>query len=388
MRSRAWRLVLVGVLILSGVGAALSGWSTSRQIAKLDRTQRELNDGIDRLLAALDTVTTSQYAYLAALPEQDPAQLSAQLVQMRSVADGLRNRLRSVAAANSLQSIVSSVATLSDVETRAQEHVRLGQSLMATDLVASDGRSAGMAIASELQSLRAAENEAHAAARGGALDSWWTIVSGAAVLWIVGLIALTRQRIPVREEPPAIASGETLLGSMNLRLEPAPASRLDLEAAADVCTSIGQLTTADDLPPLLQRAATVLNASGIVVWMAAGEELFAAAAFGYAAQVLERLGPINRSALNATAAAWRTGTLQTVAGHDQERSALVAPMRGPDRCVGVLAVEVRGGLEEDSTTRAVTTLLAAQLAAALAGWPAASAAAPLQAPPLDRAVEA
>jgi hypothetical protein len=51
-------------------------------------------------------------------------------------------------------------------------------------------------------------------------------------------------------------------------------------------------------------------------------------------------------------------------------------------------VEVRGGLEEDSTTRAVTTLLAAQLAAALAGWPAASAAAPLQAPPLDRAVEA
>ena len=116
--------------------------------------------------------------------------------------------------------------------------------------------------------------------------------------------------------------------------------------------------------------------------------MFAAAAFGYAPHVIRRLGPINRAALNATAAAWRTRTLQVVSGDDAERSALAAPMLGPDRCVGVLAVEVRVGQEGDPATRAVTTLLAAQLAAALAGWPAASAAAPVQVPPLERAVEA
>ena len=31
-------------------------------------------------------------------------------------------------------------------------------------------------------------------------------------------------------------------------------------AAADICTSIGQLTSAEDLSPLLQRAASVLDA--------------------------------------------------------------------------------------------------------------------------------
>jgi hypothetical protein len=51
-------------------------------------------------------------------------------------------------------------------------------------------------------------------------------------------------------------------------------------------------------------------------------------------------------------------------------------------------VEVRVGQEGDPATRAVTALLAAQLAAALAGWPAASAAAPVNVPPLENAAEA
>jgi hypothetical protein len=80
--------------------------------------------------------------------------------------------------------------------------------------------------------------------------------------------------------------------------------------------------------------------------------------------------------------------LQTVSGGGTERSALAAPLLGPERCIGVLAVEVNPGREAHATTRAVTTLVAAQLAAALQGWPAASAAAPQQAPPLDRAAEA
>ena len=266
-----------------------------------------------------------------------------------------------------------------------QEHVRLGQDLMAADLLASDGRSADEAVASGLRTLRAAENDAYAAARAGALDSLWTIAGAVAVLWVVGLILLMRQpSVVVREESPAAAPGHTLLAPADAPRSSTPATSLDLQAAADVCTSIGQLTSAEDLPRLLQQAASVLDASGVVVWMAAGEDLFAAAAFGYPPHVMRRLGPINRAALNATAAAWRTGTLQVVSGDRRERSALAAPMLGPDRCVGVLAVEVGVGQEVDPATRAVTTLLAAQLAAALAGWPAASAAAPVNVPPLDR----
>ena len=113
--------------------------------------------------------------------------------------------------------------------------------------------------------------------------------------------------------------------------------------------------------------------------------MFAAAAFGYPPQVIQKLGPINRSAINATASAWRTSTLQAVAGGQDGRGALAAPMLGPDRCVGVLAVELGIGHDADAARRAVTMMFAAQLAAALAGWPAASAAAPSDVPPLETA---
>jgi hypothetical protein len=51
---------------------------------------------------------------------------------------------------------------------------------------------------------------------------------------------------------------------------------------------------------------------------------------------------------------------------------MVAPMVGTNRCVGVLAVEVPRGGEADETAQAIARFLAAQLAATLAPWPAAS----------------
>ena len=389
MRSRAWRVALVILLLASGAGAALSGWTGSRQIAAHDRTQRDLNDRVDQLLSTLDAIATAQQAHFAASLQQDPLDGSRLIEQLKTETDSLRPHVRSLGGGRALETVASSVTALLDAESRAQEHLRLGQDLMAADLLFTDGRSAAAAVVAGLLTLRAAENDAYATARAGALDSLWTIVGVVSVLWVAGLMLLLRQpSVVARAESPVIAHGHTLLAPADTPPAPAPAAHVNLQAAADVCTSIGQLTSADDLPPLLQQAASVLDASGVVVWMAGGEELFAAAAVGYAPQVVRRLGPINRAALNATAAAWRTGTLQTVSGDDAERSALAAPMLGPDRCIGVLAVEVRVGQDSDPATRAVTTLVAAQLAGALAGWPAASAAAPVQAPPLERAVEA
>lgn len=385
MRSRGWRYLVLFTLLASGAGAVWSGWNTSRQIAELDRRQRELSGRVDRLLDTLDAVGTAQQA-----PGEEPGKGARLINQFRAEAESLRPHVRSIEAGRALQSVIASVETLRDVDARAQEHLRFGQDLMAADLLSSDGRSADETIASELRTLRAAENDAFATARADALDSIGTIAGAVTAFWILGLILLVRQpSAVVQEEPPSTALGHTPLGPEDARQEPVPAAHPNLQAAADVCTAIGQMTTADDLPRLLQQAAKVLDASGVVVWMAAGEELFAAAAFGYPPHVMQKLGPINRAAVNATAAAWRSGTLQTVSGNSAERSALAAPLLGPERCVGVLAVEVGVGQEENAVTRAVTTLVAAQLAAALAGWPAASAAAaPVQAPPLDRAAEA
>ncbi len=383
----AWRFLVLVVLLATGAPAAWSSWNTSRQIAQLDRSQRDLSDRVDGLLATLDTVTTAQQAYVTPSPGQDPARVVELIGQLNAEMERLRSQLRSTESGRTLQAVAAAAATLNDVEMRAQEHVRSGQNFMAADLIFSDGRAADDAIAAGLRTIRASESDAYATARADALDLQLTIGGAVALVWIVGAFLLMRLPASVRESPADIGPTQSLLTIEEPRHDlPLPAGP-DLQAAADVCTAIGRLTSAADLPRLLQQAAAVLDASGMVIWMAAGEELFAAAAFGYPPQVIQKLGPINRSAINATAAAWRNGTLQTVSGGHDARGALAAPMLGPDRCVGVLAVEIGVGQDADATRRAVAMMFAAQLAAALAGWPAASAAAPAAVPPLEKAAE-
>jgi hypothetical protein len=386
MRSRAWRFLILVVMLASGAGATWSSWNTSRQIADIDRSQRDLTDRVDRILATLDTVTTAQQAYVTPSPGQDPARVLELIGQIRTETDSLRSRVRSIESGRAVQAAAAAAATLNDIETRAQEHIRSGQNFMAADLIFSDGRAADDAIASGLRTIRGSEADAYTTARADALDASWSVGGAVALVWMIGALLLVRIPAPVVSAEPT-----TIAPAIQTIIEPAHDlplhAGLDLQAAADVCTAIGRLTSAEDLPRLLQQAATVLDAPGMVIWMAAGEELFAAAAFGYPTQVIKKLGPINRSAVNATAAAWRNGTLQAVSGGHDARGALAAPMFGPDRCVGVLAVEVGVGQDGDATRRAVATMFAAQLAAALAGWPAASAAAPATVPPLDRVAE-
>ena len=59
---------------------------------------------------------------------------------------------------------------------------------------------------------------------------------------------------------------------------PSPANGwIDLSAAAAICTDISRVTSGDQVGVLLRRIASILDAPGVVVWMGAGEELFAAA---------------------------------------------------------------------------------------------------------------
>jgi hypothetical protein len=389
MRSRVWRFLILILMLASGAAAAWSSWDTSHKIAQLDRSQRDLTDRIDRLLAALDTVTSAQQAYVTLSPGQDPAKVTELIGQIRQNTESLRTKVRSIESGRALQVVTAAAATLSDVESRAQAHIASGQDFMAADLVFSDGRAAEDVIASGLRTIRGAEIDAYVIARAAAFDFSWTVSAAVAVFWVMGAVLLVRVPTAVRDEQPvAVAPMQALLTIVDpMNDVSSPTTGPDLQAAADVCTAIGRLTNAEDLPRLLQQAAAVIDASGVVIWMAAGEELFAAAAFGYPPQVIQKLGPINRSAINATAAAWRTSTLQAVAGGQDGRGALAAPMLGPDRCVGVLAVELSVGHNGDASRRAVALMFAAQLGAALAGWPAASATAPHKVPPLESVAE-
>ncbi len=161
--------------------------------------------------------------------------------------------------------------------------------------------------------------------------------------------------------PPAAAAAATPAVS---EPRPAPAPAVDLSGVASLCSDLARVIDTQALPALLERAAGVLDAPGIVLWIADpdGRELSPVVTHGYPPQVTSRLGTIPRDAENATASAFRTALLQTVNADTTSNGAIAAPLVTPAGCVGVMAAEVRNAGEGDAGKLAVAAIVAAQLA--------------------------
>lgn len=152
----------------------------------------------------------------------------------------------------------------------------------------------------------------------------------------------------------------------------APAASLDLPRVASLCSDLARVVDTQALPALLERAATVLDAPGIILWIADpdGRELSPIVTHGYPRQLVSRLGTILRDSENATASAFRTSLVQTVKADGASNGAIAAPLVTPGGCVGVMAAEVRSQGEADAARLAIATIVAAQLAT-LVGPPSA-----------------
>ena len=146
----------------------------------------------------------------------------------------------------------------------------------------------------------------------------------------------------------------------------------DFAGVASLCIDLARVVDTRALPSLLDRAASLLDASGIILWIADpdGRELNPIFAQGYPQQLVNRLGTIPREAENATAAAFRTSLLQTVMADKISAGAIAAPLVTSGGCVGVMAAEVRHDAERQDLKLAAASIVAAQLAT-LVGPPAA-----------------
>jgi transcriptional regulator with XRE-family HTH domain len=154
--------------------------------------------------------------------------------------------------------------------------------------------------------------------------------------------------VPVACRPPSTAAA------------PVP----DFLAAADLCTEFGRVENATEVQPLLQKAATILDAIGLIVWVWDPQPavLKPAMACGYSDKVLAQLPTVKRDGDNVTAAAFRSAQTCAIDGNDQASGALVVPLLTPAGCAGVLAIELQHGVEQTKSVRALATIFAAQLA--------------------------
>jgi hypothetical protein len=134
------------------------------------------------------------------------------------------------------------------------------------------------------------------------------------------------------------------------------------------------VSDSQEVSALLARAATLLNAAGIVLWMKSdgGHELAPAAATGYDDRLVARLGRLSRDADNVTAAAFREASARISVARGGAAAALAVPLLSPTGPVGVLSAEIRDVPEVDTQRQALAAILAAQLSMLL-GAPATEA---------------
>jgi len=241
------------------------------------------------------------------------------------------------------------------------------------------------AVLDQLHAARAAEQQAgdetEAAARklqasAAAAVAVVTLAIIAAILMFAPLPTSEPVQLPLPSTDVVAANDLALRGSD----EPAtttgymtsrPAGPV-LRAASQLCTDFGRVSDAEELRQLVGRAAELMDASGLIVWVAAAgsTQLSPALSHGYLPEMISRLPPLARSADNAAACAFRTSQIQIVLARPGESNgAIVAPLLSSEGCIGVLSAEIRGGGETSESVQALAAIFAAQLAGVLHSTP-------------------
>lgn len=138
---------------------------------------------------------------------------------------------------------------------------------------------------------------------------------------------------------------------------------LSLQAAAELCTRLGRVLNKREVAPILEDAAIVLDAVGLIVWTwdSRTAALKPSLAYGYTDALLARMPRVRSDGNNAIATAFQSGRPCVVNGGGEMTGAVVVPLTAHDGCAGVLAVELQYGDEQRGDVLAFATILAAQL---------------------------
>jgi hypothetical protein len=133
--------------------------------------------------------------------------------------------------------------------------------------------------------------------------------------------------------------------------------------ASEICSDLSALADPGALQGLLGRVSALLNATGLIVWVASNDAsaLSPVATFGFDPKLVTRIGKIPRDSANLTAAAFRDNAPRMSAATAATPAALAVPMIGPTGPSGVLSVELKAGQAVEESKVALASIVAAQL---------------------------
>jgi hypothetical protein len=376
---RSWvRVVLAfaGVAALAASGALL--WSCAARSQASDTSLRLAGDASRRALVDAGDLRAAQQAYVAAGQGEDFwfARVAALSTDLDDVLALFKSHLSSPEAFAAAGAAAAALENFKQLDRHVRDLTHTHQLAQASDAIFADGFeltdrltwSIARAIAAETsaQETAAAESRRREAAALGAGAG-----SAALVLLLLAPVP-TRKRAPetavatsitLRELPIDTPERPVVAARPAAPVPAAQAQALDLAAVAALCGDLARVADTHAVQPLLERATALLDASGIVLWIADpdGRELSPIFVQGYPPRLANRLGTLSRDADNVTASAYRTGLLQSVKGDAVSNGALAAPLVTPAGCLGVMAVEMKNGGEQRAPMLAAATLIASQL---------------------------
>jgi hypothetical protein len=387
MPGRTGRILL---LLLTIAVTALVVWraTTNEQARGRERMAAQHTDAAAAdIVYTLSDLRASLYASVA--PGQG-ADFWA--TRANEQADDIAARLTAIGPAAAAAGVVLA-PTLEAFDTlRGRMRLALGQAQAgqpdtAGAIIFSDARDLVDQVGRELSDARQVMARAAASREGGMANEQSLLAGGLMAVWIVALILL----VPVPSAPPVSAPAGSLglnasapspdASATPRRVEepPAPEPPAPVAAAppppaeppatpqfqslAALCIDLGRVADAGSLDPLLARAASLMTARGVVVWLLDEQAtgLVPAIAHGYDLDSLARMGALPLADDNLTSTAFRSGRTEASPPTADQPAAVAVPMMAAIGPIGVLTAEVDSTGDLDRVT-AIGAVVAAQLA--------------------------
>lgn len=401
MKSRAVRFALQALFVALLAAAGYAVWQQESKSVALANAARAFDERARAVTRSFLEIKSAQPGYVAAGQGEDywVARVAALIGSTRDGLTSLQPQARMPEARTEIDTAIAALEDFGQMDRRAREYVRGGQRLLASDLVFSDGIEKMDAAAAAIERAQASEKAAADLAIAALRRDQLLAVGGAAALGLLivfVLVPLPRSEAPaISDSPSAREATPPARAAAPLSIAPAPAPPrpapvmpalagalantakpsnpgVDLAGIAALCSDLARVFDTRALPAALERAAALLNASGLVIWVADpdGRELAPVMAHGYPQHQLSRMGSIPKDAENATAAAFRTGLVQIVKADDISHGAIAAPLLSPSGPVGVMAAELLQDGERRDGTRAAAAIVAAQLSTLMGPPPA------------------
>ncbi|HJO39655.1 MAG: hypothetical protein QGG24_00695 [Vicinamibacterales bacterium] len=414
MQRRAWRVGLVVLFVMICAAAAFEVARLDGQITVAGEAGTAMETVGGEARRAVIELRAAQAAYVAAGQDRDYwlARVTAMLEFAAERLAALAQGVQAPEARSKLDSAAATVTHFSKMDDRARELIGGDQTIPASDLIFTDGLELTDAADDEIASALETERLARGRARRQLRVRQATVIAGAAVAGLLFMLLLApgaKQAAPAAPEmedslstllsrtavrdlsldldaaPSESGTGIDVAGDLAIELDtdaaidddmaagtpiidaPVDATPADLAAVAALCTDLARVSDGEQLPALLERAAGLLEASGVIVWLtdSSNRALRAVIAHGYPSDVLGSMGELPCDGDNAAAHAFRTSRVQIVDAGDGARGALVAPLLAASGCVGVVTAELSG--EIGVLERATVSILAAQLVVLLVG---------------------